>query len=399
VPLASGPLCLRAVSIASSSPFASVAGQLVCLQNPATPHKIKNLLRLFVLKSDSALSCRLTFVFGVDMHVTAVIVTYGGRQHYCTRTLDRCLKEGADKVILVENEVTADASAIYAEKKRECNLIQILKLESNRGSAGGIGAAVDMLKAEPMDGMVLFLDDDNLLADGALRVLMDQYRSITAFDSSDPILFCNRAPEFPDDALALSFGEPKVLKLNSFMGFSLYHALIKRFGPSRESSSNPIALVDVDHGPWGGMFISVAQLSAAEPVRSDFYLYGDDLWFTYNRALQNVPMKLVGDAEIYDLASTYAGVFSYFSPDLPAFKAYYSIRNYAYMSKFVVTSKLAYNANKIVFLFYQFVRESYFSWRRFTDIFQRALLIRRALGDGGAENLGKVNEMLFDKNK
>ena len=333
------------------------------------------------------------------MHVTAVIVTYGDRQHYCTRTLDCCIKEGVDKVILVENEVTADANAIYAEKKRECNLIQILKLESNRGSAGGIGAAVDMLKTEPLGGMVLFLDDDNLLADGALRVLMDQYRSITSFDSSDPILFCNRAPEFPDDALALSVDEPKVLKLNSFMGFSLYHALIKRLVPSRESSSSSATLVDVDHGPWGGMFISMAQLSAAEPVRSDFYLYGDDLWFTHNLALQNVPMKLVGEAKIHDLASTYAGVFSYFSPDLPAFKAYYSIRNYAYMSKFMATSKLTYNINKVVFLFYQFARESYFSWRRFSDIFRRAFLISRALGDGDAENLGKIDEVFFDKNK
>lgn len=333
------------------------------------------------------------------MHITVVIVTYGDRQHYCTRTLDCCLKEGVQKIILVENGVTSVASAIYAEKQRECNFIQILKLDSNRGSAGGIAAAVDRVKSEVMGGMVLFLDDDNLLNDGALRILKEQYLSITTSESCDPVLFCNRALEFPDDAVALALGKPKVLKLNSFMGFSLSHTLRKYLPHGGKPTSKPAALVDVDHGPWGGMFISIARLNEARPVRSDFYLYGEDLWFTHNLALQDVPMKLVRAAKIHDLASTYAAVFSYFSPDLPDFKAYYAVRNYAYMSKLLTTSKWIYTTNKIVFLTYQFSKETYFSWRRFASILRRVRLIRRALVDGDAGNLGKVSDQLFDNSK
>ena len=42
------------------------------------------------------------------------------------------------------------------------------------------------------------------------------------------------------------------------------------------------------------MFISMARLRTAPPIQAEPHLYGDDLRFTHNLALEGVPMKLVG---------------------------------------------------------------------------------------------------------
>ena len=108
-------------------------------------------------------------------------------------------------------------------------------------------------------------------------------------------------------------------------------------------------------------------------------------------------MKLVGEARISDLASTYEGVTSFFSPDLPDLKAYYALRNYTYMSKHWATSKWLLRLNRFIFLSYQLGRELRVSWRRCPDIFKRAGLIRAALNDGRAGRLGVSDLFAGDK--
>ena len=331
------------------------------------------------------------------MHVTAVIVTYGDRHNYCVRVVDRCLAEGVDKILLLENGVSSSAQAVYARKAIDTSKVQVVNLGANRGSAGGIAAGVELLRDQGLEGMVLFLDDDNLLCQGAVDTLKETYFATDNPDVRDPVLFCSRADEFPDDALALETGIPKRVKKNAFMGFDVADALRKRWIKNKQYTHGSSNLVAVDHGPWGGMFISMERLRTAEAIQADFYLYGDDLWFTHNLALEGVPMKLVGEASISDLASTYEGVTSFFSPDLPDLKAYYALRNYTYTSKHWATSKWLLRLNRFVFLSYQLGRELRVSWRRCPDILRRAGLIRAALNDGRAGRLGVSDLVAGDK--
>lgn len=328
-----------------------------------------------------------------SMHVTTVIVTYGGRQSYCIQVIDRCLEEGADKLLIIANGVTNQARIALEEKERNCSRLHIIYLSKNEGSAGGIAAGIEFICKSDLSGMFLFLDDDNLLNKGAITTLQNTYLLESSSESSDLVLFCNRSGEFPDDARALATGRAKHFKKNGFMGFDLSDAINKRLQRASLTGGHRQDLISVDHGPWGGMFISAALLKSARRIMSEFFIYGDDLWFTHDLALNGVSMKLVREAKITDLASTYEGVTSFFSPELPDAKAYYAMRNYAYISRRLATSKLLYNMNKLLFLSYQLIRELRVSWHHFSAVLARVFLINQALKDGYAGRLG-VNRRL-----
>lgn len=321
--------------------------------------------------------------------VSAVVVTYGDRAHLCVQVIERLADIGVLEILLVDNGSSAAAISVYQQLMDQVSQLRILSLEQNLGSAVGFTAGIEHFLSESDGTYIWILDDDNLPSEGVLSDLSSVANElIESGVSNDPVLHCNRSDVREADAAALKTGQPKTLKADEFMGFSIANWVDSKFGGSgRQLIDYTRAYVEIHRGSYGGLLASRKNISRIGLPKSDFVLYADDTEYTYRFYQNGIRQFLVASATVKDLEPTFAAGSDYFSSAMSDLKVYFSIRNHVYLSQDRRTSSVAYWLNKSWLLGLLSLRALTVLLARPRFLIRRYALIFHAIRHGESKNL------------
>ena len=329
--------------------------------------------------------------------VTAVLVTYGSRAHLSSRVIRRLADMGLAEIVLVNNGSETSMGDVYQALADALPTLTVLTLDRNLGSAQGFAAGINHFLSESVTAYVWILDDDNLPTVRALEALSAAVTELRdAGECDDPVLHCNRSSVRAADAQALATGEPKTLKKNEFMSFSVRNWLSAKFGLRKKSGNRSLRHVEIHRGSYGGLLVSRQNMLANGLPCPGFVLYADDTEYTYRFYKNGIRQFLVAEATVEDLEPTFVAGADYFNLDMVDAKVYFSIRNHVYLSQDLRTSALLYEANKtwlLVLLSFRAIRGL---CTRPKFVIRRYGLILSAIKDGESKNLAVSSLQQFD---
>lgn len=212
----------------------------------------------------------------------AATVTYGDRYHLVERTVRAALNAGSTGVIIVDNGSSRTAKSALRSLADGDPRIQLVRLESNQGSAEGFATAVRTFGTTGADYLWL-LDDDNVCREDALVELVHAASALEETAGGKPVGVCAVRPSNPlHAAIAQGKSAGRVYPpRGSFMYFDLSHRIIssvmKRVTRHQQTYD---ALVAVPYAPYGGLLISKRSLGIVGTPDSSLGLYEDDTDYT-----------------------------------------------------------------------------------------------------------------------
>ncbi|MBC9876988.1 glycosyltransferase [Bradyrhizobium sp. INPA01-394B] len=286
--------------------------------------------------------------------VACVIVTYGRREQLVRRTVAAVQSNQAVKrVIVVDNGCRRPVRADdFATEPR----VDVIRLDSNLGSAGGFHAGITAVQRLEDDdvGFVLILDDDNVGEDGFLERLLALH---TALGATDDIGLCALRRHRGIYPTLLADQNAVAIRANSFLNFhlaSLPSKLWRRFtrsGRPDQDNHGELHLRRIETAPYGGLLLPMAAIRKVSPPNKDFVLYSDDHDYSLRLMDAGITVYLtdvgcINDAEeSWDKPSTSARS-ALVSPAAPAWRLYYACRNRILIEKRYTTSPIIYRINR-----------------------------------------------------
>ena len=285
----------------------------------------------------------------MEDRVCVVAVTYGNRFNFLKQVVDAALKEGACKVIVVDNNSEPESREKLKEYEKELGnqKIKVLYLDDNYGSAGGFKRGLKEAYNDPDCEFIWVLDDDNKPMEGALKVLLDFWNSLEKENKEERIaLLSYRFKKGQVAKKAIILNKPEIIigLKNSFLGFHIKELskkifrYLKRvfFDEKMTLNDKDIKFGKVPVAPYGGLFIHKKILTKIGYPDENFYLYVDDLEWSYRITKNGGKIYLIFDSKIDDIELSWnvpkeskETAFSIISKANP-FRVYYSIRNRVY---------------------------------------------------------------------
>ncbi|WP_201314156.1 glycosyltransferase [Dyella sp. EPa41] len=320
---------------------------------------------------------------------TLVTVTYGDRIHYLEELLRRAFDiERLGQAVIVSN---ASRSNLALLEEKWGSRVLVVRLAENTGSANGY--AVGIQTALDNGASYLWLmDDDNAPKPGALGVLHQELRRLTAEVRRDCAAVLGFRPDHQADIASGVTASKAVPLRSSFFCFHYRQIPFKvwrRVRRKRPLSAGPQARVRLPYAPYGGLLAERQLFERIGLPRREFVLYADDTEYTYRITSGGGAIELITGAELEDLEGSwnlkdrYPNSFIGWLRGESDFRAYYASRNQAWFDRHVwATSRLEYWINRALF----FTLLNFFSSR--TDSAARLSLLRRAIQEGETAMLG-----------
>lgn len=259
--------------------------------------------------------------------IAIVTVTYGDR----TKFLREVLESVVDDDLLTHFVIVDNASANkedMAKMAERSHKVEVLRMESNTGSAGGFAKGLEYARALPCD-FILLLDDDNTLEEGALKMYMDDYEQLVGKrvvcgwrkDIQDDSVF-----RLPPDATKIEKTFFNVWKIEKFTGF-----LKRVFNSKAEAGRDSLyPIVPTKGFVYGGALLPIDAVREAPLPDKDLVLYGDDVEYSWGVLDAGYTAYLCHRPIIRDIDMTFEGgdhILGLFNPKTNLFKVYYRIRN------------------------------------------------------------------------
>jgi len=334
--------------------------------------------------------------------VCVVIVTYGNRFHFLKQVVDAALKEGVCKVIVVDNNSEPESREKLKEYEKELGnqKIKVLYLDENYGSAGGFTRGLEEAYNDPDCEFIWLLDDDNKPMEGSLKKLLDFWNSLKIENKQQKIALSSYRPargSLPVESILKNKPELLLGRKNSFFGFHVRDLPIKavkylksllnlnKVEDKRAYNFN-LKYGTIPCAPYGGFFIHKNLIDNIGFPNEKFYLYGDDIEWTYRIIKSGGKIYLVLESILADLEPSW-GIYSNFlieklSKDKRRF--YYACRNAAFFEiNNLVDNKIVFWINAFVYMVIGFLINR--------DISLIKVLIR-AIEDAYKGNLGKIED-------
>ena len=226
--------------------------------------------------------------------------------------------------------------------------------------------------------------------DKAVKVLIDDPKAGEK-KNGDFCFFCNRKSRpIYSKAVALSEPDAVLYPKNCFLNFGFQYIFKKFFAKNRwHSLDKKYGKISV--APYGGLLLPVKIFDKVDPPLSSYYLYQDDIDFTYRITQAGYDIVMLSECEVKDLEESWSkskqGFWESRFPLLfenSLFRVYYAVRNQIYFQKKFRTS------SKSVFYFHGILYFSFISILAF--VFQRLSslrTIREAVMDGLAGRMGE----------
>lgn len=338
------------------------------------------------------------------MPVTVVTVTHGKRWNLLDQTLRAALDYGAERVIVVDNAAEDEIGPKVAAAFPSC--AEIVRLEENRGSAGGYCAALRRALAAGAEYLLL-LDDDNKVEPDTITALKFAWRELAKATPFDRLCVVGFRPDFMPDLL-----EGRPLKetergADAFFGFNVRDLPQKlwKWMPGRRRSTNggfsesvPPAQVysKLNKAPFGGMFFHRSVIERFGLPDARLVLYHDDHEFCWRIVSGGGQVVVVPQARIVDLQRSWGiskkktsfGKIVDLGSDR---QVYYHTRNLAWFETHCHKPARLRAINRAVWLC------AVWALARARNRTDRYTLILRAIRDGENAHLGINREFPPDK--
>ncbi len=302
----------------------------------------------------------------IEHKLIAVTVTYGDRWHHLIQVIPAIFAQAVvDALVIVDNasiyDLTVKINQTFPQFKHK---ITVLLQAENLGSAGGF--SLGLKKAyELLADFVYLLDDDNLPEDGAALELYSAWQKLNSKKPSAFLSFRYRnLPNLQKAAYGLEVRYFRD-KPNSFLGFSLWSALVRRINAKSKSGTLPSLLprIEIKQAPYGGLFLPRVTISEIGFPNEQLYLYADDTEYT-NRIIQSGgKIWMITASKLTDLEGSWWSDVNvlhkkWSEPLLEegGFKAYYSARNLTwFLWNNLTPNPIAFLLNGIIYLSYLFL--------------------------------------------
>lgn len=293
-------------------------------------------------------------------NVCAVIVTYANRADFVVKVVNSTKKAGIKKFVIVDNNSSKESKHKLRSLIRNNKSIKLISFDKNLGSSGGFKKG--LIEAEKMQDVdfIFCLDDDNLVENDIISKLMDFWQS-----TNNEVLFCLRYYNLDflkktNKELDIKRLEKDMLNLNSYCYFSIDKLISMIKNKFVKKVANNKKFYKVPCGAYGGLFMHKSILKKVGYPDSNFWVYFDDIEFTYRMFKAGIPMFLLSDCRIKDLETsvTNADVKSYFNikpifeniKNMSNSKRFFGYRNRVYLEKkYLITNKIKYFLNKVIY--------------------------------------------------
>lgn len=322
--------------------------------------------------------------------VCAVTVTYGERAALLRVVLIALLRQNVGKIVIVNNgaewDVTGMAERLAPDRS------EIVNLQTNHGSAAGFAIGIERACSIGAE-FIWLLDDDNRPEPGALVTLLDAYTELQETVRKDRLAVLAFRPEHQADVnagIVISRINPRSSSFWGFHVFDIPYKFWRRTHWGRPHANNILpTAVRLDTAPYSGLLFHRSVIEAHGLPRVDFILYADDTEFTYRITHSGGIIRLVPDARITDLESSWNAKHR-FGNSLQSWlsggsdmRAFYGARNGTYFNRHCrPINKPMFTINRLAYCFGLWL---YAKTLRRTN---RYRLLSRAIDDGLAGRLG-----------
>ena len=332
--------------------------------------------------------------------VCVVTVTYGNRFRYLEKVIDACLKEGVDKIIVVDNNSHPESRQKLKELEKKEPKLKVIYLDENKGSAGGYKIGLKEAYKCKNCKFIWLLDDDNKPKKNSLKILKDFWNKINHPDKEHFIALLSYRKDRMIYKEAIMTNNPDLVlgRKNGFLGFHIFD-LPKKFIKFIKrkigiqtiktfKEKNNIKFGEVSTTPYGGMFFHKNLLNTIGYPKEDLFLYTDDTEWSYRIIKNNGKIYLLLDSIIEDLEISWhlqrKNTFFYFLLNEGTdFRVYYMYRNRVYFERNnLVSNNFIYYLNMKMFFFILMLFKRKKNKKRFE-------LFKRAVNDGLKGKLGK----------
>lgn len=217
-------------------------------------------------------------------HVTLATVTYGQRLALLEQTLRHAFAAGVDRAVVVSNgcdDAVVEAIEDLARTSDDIGPVDIVRLATNTGSAGGFAVALrEAAKARP-DGLVWVLDDDNWPAADALDLALASLADLEARFGVDKVAVSSfRSYVLGHAKLAEGAAVADCYPAaGACANFDLRSYLHRGPGDARKGWLDD-HLVQVPMAPYGGLLFRASTVREHGLPREDYVLYVDDHEYT-----------------------------------------------------------------------------------------------------------------------
>jgi GT2 family glycosyltransferase len=347
---------------------------------------------------------------GKSQRVCAVYLTYADRAHLLEKAVRASYAAGVHNIIIVDNKSEQNSQKIISKMENLYGKnMQVVRLNENRGAAGGYKAGLEAAMKKRECDMVWLLDDDCVPEKNSLRELIRfreeiiskiRERKTPDKKTNNIALFSMRfsLPDYlhkSDKELELEKLEEDLLNTNSFCFFSIKRVLSLIFKAGKGKGKKPNykrRYVETVIAPFGSLLFDRKLISKVGFPKEEFFTYFSDTEYTYRmHEKHRVRFFLVPSSKVKDIDCTFQHgyVRNYFSigkimenfHNISDQKMYYEYRNRIILEKqLLVKSKAAYNLNKLVFysVIYPLVYLIYCS--KYSD--DKMKTMRKAIRDG-----------------
>lgn len=271
-----------------------------------------------------------------EQDVCAVIVTYGNRFVLLEKVLKALEAEKVGHVVVVSNGAAAESTEdLMAYFKNHKSWLTPVLLSENSGSAGGYTQGLQAF-AGTKQKLAWLLDDDNMPLPGSLKKLLGHWNTLSSQHRTNDLVVVSFRKDRSNYQKAVQTKQPNLVlgTPNAFLGIHLGSVLRKLIGkrsPSLKPDSH-ITIGPIDVAPYGGMLMTQDVIDLIGYPNEAYYLYGDDLEFSYRLTQEKGQIMLALDSLIEDIDQTWhlAQKGSKFMKRLrehSQFRLYYSVRN------------------------------------------------------------------------
>lgn len=323
---------------------------------------------------------------------TVVTVTYGKRWALLRQALASARREGFARAVVVDNGSHQDIKALAAPEFGD--FVDLVRMGRNVGSAGGFKAGLQRACSQG-DGLLMLLDDDNVLEPGCGRALEAAWRQHAQnADTKNLAMLAFREDRLREVATHTPANGSEG-HVSAFFGFEWKDLPFKiyRRTPWGRRWLATLPLRDeatLAFAPYSGMFFHTDVIAAHGLPDERFVLYADDTDFSYRITRAGGKLVLVSAAKLTDLEPSWSTT-DRFGNQFDAllcgegdFRAFYSTRNNAYYERWAREQggSLGRRVNRLIFLFILKLRA------RTLGRGERLAVLMRAIREGEEKRLG-----------
>jgi GT2 family glycosyltransferase len=267
-----------------------------------------------------------------------------------TRVAESVMKEGIDKIIIVDNNSNPESKKIINSiSKRHFPKIHLILNTANTGSSGGFSAGLKTAQQYSGYNYYWLLDDDNMPETDALRKLKFAFSYLG--NNSNNILVSSRASSRKQDMESIVQGKNKKYVSNNICGWTISQKIKTFFHTIKTDRVNHF-LIRNEIAPYGGLFLNKSVIKKVGYPKEQLFVYADDHDWTYRMTKKGFSIILCSESRIEDIDNSKVSL----SKD----KIYYQVRNHTWLSKRFITNKFFFFCNCIVYFFLYLILKHFY---------------------------------------